>query len=270
MDRAILVELERISDTRRRTEAAIMADFTEAHPSLLGVLLDAASAALRNEPTTHLSAMPRMADFSRWVEAGAPGFGWEPSHFLDAYRANRASADEIAVDASPVGAAIAAFMTDRETWLGTASDLLAALNERVIEKSRDKGWPKQAHTLSGHLKRVAPNLGRLGLDIELGVRLDRNSRRGVRIMKGSADERPRRTQGPFPHNGADCSDESSDRVASAQSPQDLHEYPGNDADSWHDEGAVDAADGADPLLHNSSQAALFDVPEPDDPDRYTW
>jgi hypothetical protein len=167
VDRSIIVELGQITDDRRRTETAIWTELNATHPALLGALLDATSTALRNEATTHLREAPRLADFATWVEAGAPALGWEPGQFLAAYRRNRSGADEVALDALPVGSVLREFMAERKAeWEGTATELLAALTERTAEATRkERDWPKQPHTLSNHLKRLAPNLRRLGITI---------------------------------------------------------------------------------------------------------
>ncbi len=111
-----------------------------------------------------------MADFARWAEAGAPAFGWAPNYFLDTYTGNRDEADEIAVEALPVGAAVRAFMDGKEEWEGTPTELLTLLTDQAGDTAKDRSWPKKAHNLSGQLKRLAPHLRRLGIDVELGVR----------------------------------------------------------------------------------------------------
>jgi len=47
---------------RRRTEAELTQDFVTAHPRILGALLDAVSAALRNVDDVVLNKKPGMAD----------------------------------------------------------------------------------------------------------------------------------------------------------------------------------------------------------------
>ena len=55
----------------------------------------------------------------------------------------------------------------REPWEGTATDLLEALNEEVEDKvQRRKKWPKTASALSGELRRLAPSLRAVGIQIE--------------------------------------------------------------------------------------------------------
>ena len=160
-----------IAGADRRTEAGHEADFAAVRPAMLGILLDAASTALRNWPTTKLDRLPRMADFAQWVEAGAPEFGWETGHFLAVYMGNRGEADEIALDALPVGVAVRTFMADRTAWEGTATELLTILTERAGEMAKERGWPKRAHVLSGQLKRLAPNFRRLGIDVQTSIKV---------------------------------------------------------------------------------------------------
>ena len=75
-----------------------------------------------------------MADFARWVEAGAPAFGWKPGRFLAAYSLNRKEADQIALDMLPVGPAVQVFMEKRPEWEGEPSALLAGqlANDAVV------------------------------------------------------------------------------------------------------------------------------------------
>ena len=189
IDRALLVELERIPKARRRTESEIDAELDAMRPAVLGALLTAASAALANWPTTRPENLPRMADFGRWVEAGAPAFGWQPGAFLALYDTNRDEADELVVESEPIGPTLRAFIDARGTWDGTADELLAALSEMAGEKAtRAKEWPKTARGLSGRVKRIAPSLLRLGYSVETGKReTTGEKRRLITLMKHDAD-----------------------------------------------------------------------------------
>src|SRR5262249_24497323 len=63
LDRAIILYLPTIPKDRRRRERALWPDFAAAAPAILGAVLDAVSVALREEPSTELAELPRMADF---------------------------------------------------------------------------------------------------------------------------------------------------------------------------------------------------------------
>lgn len=66
LDRAILVTLPAISDSKRQDEATFWSSFNEAVPGILGALLDVVAVGLKNLPITKLSTMSRMADYNRW------------------------------------------------------------------------------------------------------------------------------------------------------------------------------------------------------------
>ena len=246
------------------------ADFNAARPQVLGLLLTAASTALRNLPTLHLPELPRLADFGRWVEAGAPAFGWDPGTFLEIYDGNRASADELALDGSPIGPTLLAFMADRNEWEGTASELLAALSERVSETTRkERDWPKRAHSLSGQVKRIAPNLRRLGIDVNVGEReTTGQKRRLVRLQKRDAAKRHQCHQRHFAHGNGDAGDAAGVAEASlgvTEVSPSGDGYPQHDADFFDDQTSSGAGDAGDTDWGNASQPDCY----PTEPDRWT-
>lgn len=167
-DRAMPVMLAPIPEEQRRTEKDVEARYEAARGAILGALLDAASLALKHEDTITIERLPRMADFARWVEAGSPAFGWKPGTFLAAFERNRTGADDVALDALPIGAALYGLMEQRkgETWEGTASELLRVLTDSTGDQTRgDRAWPKNGQVLSGQLTRLAPHLRRKGITV---------------------------------------------------------------------------------------------------------
>jgi hypothetical protein len=166
MDRAIILELPRIKDSERRSEKEFDREFAAAGPRILGALLDAVVAALRNLPTVEQSATvwPRMADFAHWAVAAEKALGLEAGAFLRAYAANRETANQTALESSTVVTALMAMLRSRGTFEGTATQLLGLLI--IGQDTRAQGWPKNPRALSGMLNRLAPNLRQAGLTIE--------------------------------------------------------------------------------------------------------
>jgi hypothetical protein len=108
-----------------------------------------------------------MADFALWVTAAEQALGWEPGTFMAAYSGNRQSANDLALEASPVGLPLVELLQEQGCWSGTATKLLDALENRVSQQTvRTKSWPKNARVMSGLLKRVAPNLRAAGWEVE--------------------------------------------------------------------------------------------------------
>jgi hypothetical protein len=164
LDRSLLVYLPPVGEEDRRPEEELWAAYAQARLRLLGALLDAVAVALDRLPEVRLGRLPRMADYTRWAVAAAPGLGLEPETFLAAYRDNREAANELTLEASPVAREVRALVEADGAFQGTASDLLAALNRRVPPESRPaKGWPTTPRALSNALRRVQPNLRQVGI-----------------------------------------------------------------------------------------------------------
>ncbi len=121
--------------------------------------------ALRRLPTTAVKNLPRMADFAKWVIAAETALPWEPGAFLEAYRANRAAANTLALDASLVGQAMLELIPAGGEWKGTSKELLAALNAKAPQNEKKPGWPGTARAMSSALRIIAPNLRGEGFSI---------------------------------------------------------------------------------------------------------
>jgi hypothetical protein len=178
LDRSVIVTLPRIPDAERRPEGAFWHDVEQARPRILGGLLDAVAAALRNEAGVALDGLPRMADFALWVTAAEPALGWKDGTFVDAYSANRSAMNDLALDASVLAGPLRTFVEETGSWQGTATELVQALDAHADEATRSRRakqreWPKTGHELSGALRRLVPNLRAAGVD----VTFDRKNKR---------------------------------------------------------------------------------------------
>ena len=69
LDRALIVEFLSIKPETRHDESQFWREFSEQQSRILGALLDAAVAGLRNIPQIKLERPPRLADFALWVSA---------------------------------------------------------------------------------------------------------------------------------------------------------------------------------------------------------
>jgi len=178
-DRSVFLTLEPIPEERRRPEAELWAAFEIERPRILGALLDAVVHGLKRLPDTRLEKLPRMADFALWATACETAL-WSAGTFWSAYCGNRDEAVEGVIDADPIGAAVRAVMATRTEWTGTASDLLGALAEAAGERvAKSKTWPDSPRALSGRLRRAAPFLRKVG--IEIGF--DREGRARTRTIR---------------------------------------------------------------------------------------
>jgi hypothetical protein len=168
IDRTVMINLETIPEDMRKPEKEIWNDFDQIKPRILGGLFDAVSSAIRNQGRVSFDRLPRMADFALWAAAAEKECQWtEGISFMDAYQGNRSAAIEMAVDADIVASTILKLMLLEEGhWQGSSTELLERLTELIPENSRKvKSWPKQAHFMTGRIKRASTFLRTLGIEI---------------------------------------------------------------------------------------------------------
>lgn len=187
VDRMTSLFLQAIPEDKRRPEKEIIDEFERVRPKVLGALLTAVSAAIRNRPTTKLNRLPRMADMALWVTAAEPALGWNKGRYANALMQNRAASNDAVIESSMIGQALIA-LVERGPFLGTATELLKA-----IEVSRPSSvpheWPRSAKGMSEALRRVAPNLRAAGVDITLPTRKQGHSKRSEYRLERVGKER---------------------------------------------------------------------------------
>lgn len=221
LDRSIVLYLPEMSDTKRRDEKSLWEEFHAVHPRVLGGMLNAVSAGLRNLPTTKVSPLPRMADFALWSAAIAPALGWKPDEFQAIYTGNRTAANDLPLEASPVVEPLFQLISADDKWGGTATELLTALNSRVDEKTQKQmSYPKSGRSLSNALRRLVSNLKAVGVQITFDKREPRSGRRLIHIEKVGNLASPSSPSSPAPENrefsgddGVTIAVQGDDRVA---------------------------------------------------------
>jgi hypothetical protein len=185
INRLILTTLNRIDDQDRRTEDELDREFDAALPGILGALLDAVSCGLRNFEATRLDRPPRMADFAKWVVAAEPACPWVRGRFIRAYDDNREGANQGALEASPIYEPLVAL----DNFEGTATELLAELASRLPEgRPIPKGWPASPKALSGALRRIAPALHCVGIEVTFERGRNRSRTRSICVKHQTFDK----------------------------------------------------------------------------------
>ena len=255
-DRSLIIELPHIPPEKKRTEREFYRELKAARPKVLGVLLDAVSAALRNLESTSLAELPRMADFAVWVAAAEDALGWEAGTFMRAYAGNRSAATELALDDDPVAVAVRRLLEKEDDWSGTSTELLAALGDLVDEETRrSKSWPAAANALSNRLKRIAPALREAGVEYEDGRQPGGSRTRKKSLKKRPAKDRPNRPDRPKEHenpgNGGDGSGTIEDDAGRSGDSATVKTVPGEHTANGY---FRDDWDGRDDKKHFSSKA----------------
>lgn len=169
LDRAILIELSRIDENKRKENSAITKEFDKDLPLILGNIFDILSKAIKIYPNVKLNKLPRMADFSHWGYAIAQALGDLGETFLDEYKCNYNKQNIEAINSDIVATLLIAFMKEKEIWKGKVSELLKELTylaDREKIKTKTNDFPSQANLLSRKLNSLKSNLKSIGIDFK--------------------------------------------------------------------------------------------------------
>jgi hypothetical protein len=183
LDRALIVEFLGLRPEMRRDEAKLWREFSERRPQILGALLDATAAGLRELPHVKLDRPPRLADFALWVSACEQTLGMAPGEVIVACRANGAEARDLALEASPLYEPLSELA--REGFTGTVAELRTRLDSMVSDATRRSvRWPKAPSGLGNALRRMASNLRAAGIQLQFS-RNDVQGRRVVSVLSAA-------------------------------------------------------------------------------------
>lgn len=169
LERSLLVELEPISPSSRRTEKVILEQFEREKAGFLGAIFDVLSRAIKIKKSIDLSSKARMADFVEWGCAIAEAIGYDSNEFLLAYESNLQLHNEEVINSSLPAQMIIKFMIGKNEWEGTAEDLYSRLNTLVEHegiKTNKYNWVSSPNSLGRLLNRLKPSLQHYGIIVD--------------------------------------------------------------------------------------------------------
>jgi hypothetical protein len=165
-DRLATVELDRIEEGSRLRDGVVADRWRDAHPRILGALLDLAVDVIRALPAVEIDGVPRMADFAYVLAAidditGTDGLG--------TYRTSLQNLAAEAMDGDPVLTGLDRMISVE--WEGPARKLLDELEAKARADDQywrpGRDWPKNARALTATLRRQAPSLRKLGWTVDV-------------------------------------------------------------------------------------------------------
>lgn len=162
IDRAVTVEAPTIID--RAESGDIHARFNLEWPRLLGALLDLMAGALARLPSIHLAPKdrPRLAEFARLGMAVAEELGQTGDAFLAQFKAGRNEAILRTIDASPVAAAVIAYLEANPHGItDSASEIMKRME--AFKPARAENWPWSPKGFADAMRRAAPALRQIGV-----------------------------------------------------------------------------------------------------------
>ena len=214
LDRAIALCLPTIRE--RMTEEEHTLALTKAAPGIFGALLDMLARTLGVLPKVEIppAQRPRMADFAQLGEAMNRATGGKDGEFLALYTTHRREAIRRTVDSNPVSVACMEFVETGRSYSGTVKGLLAELNHFSMSMERGDYWPKSPRGLGDSLRRVAPALRQIGIQVSVDakprrdgvhceVRLANDDGRNPVVLATSRQSKPRSPpsqRSPLPQN----------------------------------------------------------------------
>ncbi len=170
MDRAILLQQERIEPSKRIEDKKLWESFELAKPYILGGIFDVLANAMAIYPDIKIETLFRMADFTRWGAAISVALGINPKEFIEAYGANIERQNEEVILNSALAQAVLSLMNSRDKWEGTIKEALSALIEIAQPEKGSKDFPRAEKSLRKHLNRLKVNLRDAGVTFDIGQR----------------------------------------------------------------------------------------------------
>ncbi len=182
LDRSIVIYLPTVEV--RKPEQEFWAEFESKKSKILGALLDAFCEALRNIDNVILEDYPRMADFTKLATAGEKALGLESGEFVDIYNNNREEANNLVIEISLIAPIVIDLVSRQEEWVGIAKDIKDILDRQsdpITQKS--PYYPKSSLKVANDLRRLAPNLRLMGIDVEFAGKDKREAGTGNRPIR---------------------------------------------------------------------------------------
>ncbi|MEO5874267.1 MAG: hypothetical protein ABIS86_08250, partial [Streptosporangiaceae bacterium] len=160
-ERLLTIELDLIPDSERREEAELDKAYADAHAGILASLFDLLAEVLKALPDVVLTERPRMADFARILAAVDHVRGWDT---LTAYKAGARDAISDVLDGDQFAQALVELVDGHKGQ--ELSRTSAQILELITPDRPPKTWPKDATRAGGRIKRLAPALRAIGIEVD--------------------------------------------------------------------------------------------------------
>jgi hypothetical protein len=199
-ERLVTIELHTIPDAKRREENEMDQAYADAHASILASLFDLLAKVLKALPDVVLTERPRMADFARILSAVDQVQGWKT---MESYKASARDAVADVLDGEPFAQAVVA-LVDREGPAGVSLTTQQILDAVLTPDKLPKKWPKDSTRAGGQLKRLAPALRTIGIEVDDSQRGPAPKRQRLYKLTASADRRSATASTASTGNGKDA------------------------------------------------------------------
>ena len=177
IDRCIIVNLNRITAEKRKSEEELLSYFATDKPKILGGIFDILSKAKTIRPGISLKKVDRMADFVYWGYAIAEAIGGLGESFLVQYEQIKTASNLELLSDNVACALLIRYMANKDEWTGRSGELL----EKLIRESKKISMELDIRTLAAagnrlvyELNRNKSNLEKYGKYFEIKRRVEYN------------------------------------------------------------------------------------------------
>lgn len=166
IDRSICVEPQRIQ--ARREDGDIQREFEVVYPALVAGLFQLMAQTLKELPTTQLPAHEniRMAGFARLGVAMERAMGEPDGEFLRQFHASRQESIARTLDSSPTATALLDWFDARQKRTAEMSAKALLLEVEQFKPHGAEAWPKTPKGFGDALRRAAPSLRYVGVEVK--------------------------------------------------------------------------------------------------------
>jgi hypothetical protein len=186
IQRSLQVRTVPMDEGNRKSELDLMQEFESDLPEILRGLFDLMAGVLLHLPNAKVTNPERMYDFCKHLAAMEMFDGTPAGIYQGAYSLNLRDGQREGLLDNLLAATVLEFaqaLTD--TWSGTPTELLVALNKSVTHATaRSRQWPDNAISLSKRLQHLQAGLGTQGVRIAFV----RGKQRGITIDYSGADK----------------------------------------------------------------------------------
>lgn len=186
IQRSLQVSTLPMDEGNRKSELDLMQEFESDLPEILRGLFNLMAGVLLHLPNAKVTNPERMYDFCKHLAAMEMLDGTPAGIYQGAYSLNLRDGQREGLLDNLLAATILEFaqaLTD--TWSGTPTELLAALNKTIPQATtRSRQWPDNAISLSKRLQHLQAGLGTQGVRLAFV----RGKQRGITISYSGAEK----------------------------------------------------------------------------------
>ena len=175
LDRALIIRLDLILESKRKTDAEIQELISELAPKIRGLYLGSLNKAIEIYPQIKeefKGKLLRMADFIIWGEAITRVLGYEPGKFYTSFSDLQLQETESTASENLLIMVLDQLLKNRKEWKGTTKELYDEIKGIIAEMgisekdSLYRQLPKNYRDLGRRLTDLLPSLLNLGIGIK--------------------------------------------------------------------------------------------------------